>query len=470
MRPPISSQSWQEHRHLIQRLYVDQGRPLPEVVEEVDRLTGFWATERQYKRRISAWSLDKNIRDDEMRAIIAIRVRRLRRGKQSLFYVRDRQVNSKKIARFARRKSIDWNHYDEAHPDHRMLSQAIRCITPPSDGRLVHAPLLPSKRTQHPQRDENEVTTATAQSNISHVLQKATLATPDQRPTTVDAYHRNQSERIPVPNLKYIHRSLSLATLIRDHSPSYPDFDFMLPQARQAVVRTNSPPSLSTVISAPAYHRTLPEPPEINIDFPPPHEHLHNEDHSKSTATDQLPADGYSRASISRLESLSHAPFNGPAGNAGNYFAGVGPVSHPRSSLGTGLTPPKGGDSIFPAGRNPTPKLEWIFWEIWQNLQTLQHRANILNERSKVARASAARSSSPPREADVTRGRPPFVPTSLSFTEKPDTISPKEASLSYSPEDNFSMPLVDQEQNITSDWSYSNRSEERRSEAKKAET
>ncbi|KAI4265078.1 MAG: hypothetical protein L6R35_007211 [Caloplaca aegaea] len=331
MRPPISSQSWEEHRPLIQRLYVDQGEALSEVVKEVGRLTGFWATERQYKRRISAWSLDKNIKDDEMRAIIAIRVRRLRRGKQSLFYVRDRQVNPKKIARFARRKGINWNHYNEADSDHRMLSQAIRCTTPPSDGGLVHAPLLPSKRTQHSQQDENEVTAAPAQSSISHVVQKATLTTPNQPPTTVDAYHRNQSERIPVPNLKYIHRSLPLATLIGDQSLSYSDFDFMLPQARQAVVRTSSPPSLSTVISAPAYHRTLPEPPEIYIDFAPPHEHLHNEDHSND------------------------------------------------------LTPPKGGDTIWSAGRNLTPNLESAHLDFWRNRQTLQHKNKIVNERLQAA-------------------------------------------------------------------------------------
>ncbi|KAI4267476.1 MAG: hypothetical protein L6R35_006847, partial [Caloplaca aegaea] len=222
-----------------------------------------------------------------------------------------------KIARFARRKGINWNHYDEVDSDHRMLSGAIRCLTPPSDEGLVHAPLLPSKRTQHPQQDENEVTAEPAQSSISHVVQKATLTTLNQPPTTVDTSHRNQSERIPVPNLKYIHRSLPLATLIRDQSLSYSDFQIMLPQARQAVFRTSSPPSLSTVISAPAYHRTLPEPPEINIDFAPPHEHLHNEDHSND------------------------------------------------------LTPPKGGDSILPAGRNPTPNLESAYLDFWQNLQTL---------------------------------------------------------------------------------------------------
>ena len=60
--------------------------------------------ERQYKRKISYWRLDKNIKESEMRAILAVRDIRIERGKQSVFYVRGRRVDPAKIDRFAKRK------------------------------------------------------------------------------------------------------------------------------------------------------------------------------------------------------------------------------------------------------------------------------------------------------------------------------------------------------------------------------
>ncbi|KAL9581988.1 MAG: hypothetical protein Q9212_003560 [Teloschistes hypoglaucus] len=104
---PIGPRDWEHYRETIERLYVTDDRSLPEVVAIMTSLHGFVATERQYKRRISDWHLDKNVKDEEMRAIIATEASRLQQGKRSVFYVRDRQVDSKKIDRFAQRKKID---------------------------------------------------------------------------------------------------------------------------------------------------------------------------------------------------------------------------------------------------------------------------------------------------------------------------------------------------------------------------
>lgn len=60
--------------------------------------------ERQYKRKISSWRLDKKVKDHEMRAILAVRTSRNARGKKSVFCVRGRRVDPAKIDRFARRK------------------------------------------------------------------------------------------------------------------------------------------------------------------------------------------------------------------------------------------------------------------------------------------------------------------------------------------------------------------------------
>lgn len=106
-RHPTSSEEWENYRETIQRLYVVEDKSLPEVIDEVKQMFGFIATERQYKRRISQWRLDKNIKDDEMRAIVSEQASRLRQGKASVFYVRDRRVDPQKIKRFVRRKKIN---------------------------------------------------------------------------------------------------------------------------------------------------------------------------------------------------------------------------------------------------------------------------------------------------------------------------------------------------------------------------
>ena len=63
-------------------------------------------SERQYKRKITEWHLDKNVKDDEMRAILAKQDARKREGKESIFYVRGRLVQNKKIDRYCQRKGL----------------------------------------------------------------------------------------------------------------------------------------------------------------------------------------------------------------------------------------------------------------------------------------------------------------------------------------------------------------------------
>ncbi|KAL8910247.1 MAG: hypothetical protein Q9171_004448 [Xanthocarpia ochracea] len=119
---------WQQHRVIIQRLYVTEDKSLPNVVLEMKQKYNFVATERQYKRRISYWGLDKNVKDEEMRAIIEVEAMRLRQGKQSAFYVRDRLVDRKKIDRFAHRKGIDRSALQNLDCT---LPSNVRCTTPP---------------------------------------------------------------------------------------------------------------------------------------------------------------------------------------------------------------------------------------------------------------------------------------------------------------------------------------------------
>ncbi|KAL9035312.1 MAG: hypothetical protein Q9180_004928, partial [Flavoplaca navasiana] len=144
---PSQSNDWEEHRDIVQQLYVTEDKSLPDVVDEMKRKHQFYATERQYKRRITEWQLDKNVKDEEMRAILAVEAVRLRQGKKSTFHVRGRIVNRKKIDRFVQRKRIDRNalgslpgmqqftnsSHHAASEYASMLPESVRCSTPPTD-------------------------------------------------------------------------------------------------------------------------------------------------------------------------------------------------------------------------------------------------------------------------------------------------------------------------------------------------
>ncbi|KAL8957437.1 MAG: hypothetical protein Q9193_005289 [Seirophora villosa] len=345
MPPPTSSQSWQEHRDLIQQLYVDEKRSLPNVIKEVQRLTGFYATERQYKRRISAWSLDKNIKNGEMKAIIAMEAIRLRKGKQSLFYVRGRQVDPKKITRFARRENINRNQDDEADPDYRLLSQTIRCITPPPDVEQARAPPLQSKRTHDSQPRKNQ-----PHSDNSEAVQKDTLTPPNKRLKTVEVTHQ--------PSMS----ELNQARILKHATPLS-----AFPQGLQASNGTNgSLPSSSTVINASAYPEAMPKPPSINIGLSPPHKPLHNKDHSTSNAAGQLSAGGYNRASMLPSGPSGPAMSNGPDVDFGGDSGLLGPVSDSTSSVRTRLTHGEGEGPICATDRSPMPKLDRTMSDIYQ--------------------------------------------------------------------------------------------------------
>ncbi|KAL9035968.1 MAG: hypothetical protein Q9180_004570 [Flavoplaca navasiana] len=165
---PSQSSHWEEYRDIVQHLYVTEDKSLPDVVDEMKRKHQFYATERQYKRRITEWQLDKNVKDEEMRAIIAVEAMRLRQGKKSTFHVRGRRVDRKKIDRFVQRKRIDRNALDSlpgmqqsTNSTHHaaseyasILPESVRCSTPPDELKALpdisksYRGLIPAKDTQ----------------------------------------------------------------------------------------------------------------------------------------------------------------------------------------------------------------------------------------------------------------------------------------------------------------------------------
>ncbi|THC97601.1 hypothetical protein EYZ11_002891 [Aspergillus tanneri] len=59
--------------------------------------------EKQYKDRLAAWHIRKNIKAKEVQVMIRKQQKRASRGKQTAFRVAGQEVDSKRIARFVRR-------------------------------------------------------------------------------------------------------------------------------------------------------------------------------------------------------------------------------------------------------------------------------------------------------------------------------------------------------------------------------
>lgn len=68
--------------------------------------SNIFSSQRQYKRRITLWHLDKNIKDSEIRFIAQTQVKRAREEKETNFRVRGRDVDPEKISRAVKRKKI----------------------------------------------------------------------------------------------------------------------------------------------------------------------------------------------------------------------------------------------------------------------------------------------------------------------------------------------------------------------------
>jgi hypothetical protein len=63
--------------------------------------------ERQYKRKITAWKLDKNIKDADMKVMLRKQLKRkLEEGKESEFEVNGRPVPPQQMSRFIQRKGM----------------------------------------------------------------------------------------------------------------------------------------------------------------------------------------------------------------------------------------------------------------------------------------------------------------------------------------------------------------------------
>lgn len=123
---PRRSDDWHEYREIIEQLYRNDQLKLRDVKRIMERDYNFYASyaplslkttsavshpipsEKQYKDRLAAWHVRKNIKAKQVQLMIRKQQKRAAKGKQTAFRVNGQVVDSKRIARFVRRYGQTW--------------------------------------------------------------------------------------------------------------------------------------------------------------------------------------------------------------------------------------------------------------------------------------------------------------------------------------------------------------------------
>ncbi|GKZ73372.1 hypothetical protein AnigIFM50267_010057 [Aspergillus niger] len=149
---PRKSEDWNEYRTAIENLYRDNQLKLRDVKRIMERDYNFVASEKQYKDRLAAWHVRKNIKAKEVHVMIRKQQKRAARGKQTGFRVAGQEVDSKRISRFVRRygSNMEANNAREDPPHSPQGHQIIQPVQPvqpiqatsPEPGRILPIPSL----------------------------------------------------------------------------------------------------------------------------------------------------------------------------------------------------------------------------------------------------------------------------------------------------------------------------------------
>ncbi|BCS03722.1 Clr5 domain-containing protein [Aspergillus luchuensis] len=129
---PRKSEDWNEYRTAIESLYRDNQLKLRDVKRIMERDYNFVASEKQYKDRLAAWHVRKNIKAKEVHVMIRKQQKRAARGKQTGFRVAGQEVDSKRISRFVRRygSNMEANNSREDPPHSPQGHQIIQPVQP----------------------------------------------------------------------------------------------------------------------------------------------------------------------------------------------------------------------------------------------------------------------------------------------------------------------------------------------------
>ncbi|KAJ5698594.1 hypothetical protein N7462_000599 [Penicillium macrosclerotiorum] len=147
---PRRSEDWHDFREIIEQLYRNDQLKLRDVKRIMEKDYNFYASEKQYKDRLAAWHVRKNIKAKEVQLMIRKQEKRAARGKQTAFRVNGQQVDPKRIARFVRRYGTTWDQGKESErPSPRASPEPstpsdMTCYTPEPEEHSAATPVSPS--------------------------------------------------------------------------------------------------------------------------------------------------------------------------------------------------------------------------------------------------------------------------------------------------------------------------------------
>ncbi|KOS48473.1 hypothetical protein ACN38_g455 [Penicillium nordicum] len=157
---PRRSDDWHEYREIIEQLYRNDQLKLRDVKRIMERDYKFFASEKQYKDRLAAWHVRKNIKAKEVHLMLRKQQKRAAQGKQTAFRVNGQNVDPKRIARFVRRYGTSWDTNRGKEPETETQSPEpqtpsdMTCYTPePTDEHSVTTPISPLPDMQSPTRE-----------------------------------------------------------------------------------------------------------------------------------------------------------------------------------------------------------------------------------------------------------------------------------------------------------------------------
>ncbi|KAF3391257.1 hypothetical protein F1880_007846 [Penicillium rolfsii] len=203
---PRRSDDWHEYREIIEQLYRNDQLKLRDVKRIMERDYKFYASEKQYKDRLAAWHVRKNIKAKEVHLMIRKQQKRAARGKETAFRVNGQNVDPKRIARFLRRYGDSWDQKGDRQRDRDAEDQSpepktpsdMTCYTPEPEENVA-TPVSPPD-IQSPTRETSSypLTYGTHHPNFTNLTPRLTRADPNSIDTLPDLIMDDEHHSYPM--------------------------------------------------------------------------------------------------------------------------------------------------------------------------------------------------------------------------------------------------------------------------------
>ena len=118
----VRPETWTIYRTILTKLYIEGSQTLKDVIHYMEQTYGFRATTAQYRRHFKSWGLKKNLKQQEMAAVVVKTKSRKEQGKDGVANVLGRQIQPKQDREDLQSEMVI--------PDLDLLPNAV-CHTPP---------------------------------------------------------------------------------------------------------------------------------------------------------------------------------------------------------------------------------------------------------------------------------------------------------------------------------------------------